>query len=1241
VLSLWAGAALPVRAQSGVTLQRPLLIVGRVVSGDSEPIAGAALSAAWGGVQLGSTRTGAEGHYRLRLADVGRAVRVRVSVVGFRADSDLVTPTGDEDSVSVSFILYRIPQELQSVSTVAERPRPRRRDSRLFPTPGANRVLVDRTSGLSGDLTGDLVAALATVPEVSLLPSMSGGAPALSAFGLEADQNAVTLNGMAYGGAGALRDGLRADVELTTYDPKNGRGAGLQVNWRLPGGTTEHHHLVHVTGDAPFLQWTSPASAQLGSFRRQEIVSGAASGPITPQKRFYSIAYQVLHRSSHVPTLISASPLALRSIGVNPDSVARLLAIASDLGLPLPHGSSSGNESDMGSAMARIDLAPGAVNGIADDSNPSFYLLLGGALGRNSRSGARANVMPSALTDASHQDGFLGADHSTYLGSLLTETRVMYSREHDGSTPSTQLPAASVLVRSGRLDGDATIATLAIGGNGGSTYSRRSDRWQLTNESTLASWSSAHRLSAYADITWDRLSYKQQGNALGSFYYNSLDDLATGQPSRFTRGFGAPAYGGRVVNATLAAGDLFTRSPGSLVPGYEPGDGFTLQYGLRADLQRFSPAPHYNATADSVFGVRTDRLPNTLSIEPMAGFVWNRGIYSVRSGDAVFTDSRSSVTGGIREYRSLISPSAAIAAQRATGLPSGDRSLECIGSAVPAPSWRDYLISPAAVPTECTDSVAATAPDGLPTITAFARNTVPTESWRAELRWRWLVSSHLSGSLGAIYTLNRHRLGAVDINFDPTSRFVLTDEGGRPVFVPAGSISAVGAVSNVESRAHADFGRVTEWRSDLRSRSSVLTGGIVYRYGMTDFQSPRDPVVPLFSAVISASYAYNADRRASRGFDATTAGDPREVHWGPGPTPQHAVLISLTGRVQGLLSVSLFGRISSGYRYTPLISGDVNGDGYANDRAFVFDPSSASDPVLAAGMAGLLQRAPSRARTCLSRQLGHSAAPNSCDAPWNVKVGTISVQFDSHRIGLGNRGSLTIFLNNALGGLDQLLHGGNHLRGWGQASLPDPTLLTVTGFDPARPHFEYAVNPLFGTTTTNAAAFRAPFQVTVDFRAEVGPNLETQYIELFMQTAKADRRPLTGSRLKTSLLRWATNTLDPIVHAADSLGLAPEQRQFLEALNRELKASRDSIYSDLADYLVALNGNYGGTGVRRHWHDAIAASIRAMYETGLDARHLLTQEQRDWLRGRGLSRMIDITSSWLERTLDAPFVVPH
>jgi fatty acid/phospholipid biosynthesis enzyme len=57
-----------------------------------------------------------------------------------------------------------------------------------------------------------------------------------------------------------------------------------------------------------------------------------------------------------------------------------------------------------------------------------------------------------------------------------------------------------------------------------------------------------------------------------------------------------------------------------------------------------------------------------------------------------------------------------------------------------------------------------------------------------------------------------------------------------------------------------------------------------------------------------------------------------------------------------------------------MIAGDVNGDGYSNDRAFVYNPSIVADTALASGMRQLLANASPATRDCLQNQIGHIAA---------------------------------------------------------------------------------------------------------------------------------------------------------------------------------------------------------------------------------------------------------------------------
>ena len=96
----------------------------------------------------------------------------------------------------------------------------------------------------------------------------------------------------------------------------------------------------------------------------------------------------------------------------------------------------------------------------------------------------------------------------------------------------------------------------------------------------------------------------------------------------------------------------------------------------------------------------------------------------------------------------------------------------------------------------------------------------------------------------------------------------------------------------------------------------------------------------------------------------------------------------------------------SGVAITPRISGDVNGDGYSNDRAFIFNPATATDPTVAAAMRSLLATGSGPAVDCLSSQLGKLAERNSCQGPWTSSA-NLSISFNAMKVHLPQRAQLS------------------------------------------------------------------------------------------------------------------------------------------------------------------------------------------------------------------------------------------
>ena len=91
--------------------------------------------------------------------------------------------------------------------------------------------------------------------------------------------------------------------------------------------------------------------------------------------------------------------------------------------------------------------------------------------------------------------------------------------------------------------------------------------------------------------------------------------------------------------------------------------------------------------------------------------------------------------------------------------------------------------------------------------------------------------------------------------------------------------------------------------------------------------------------------------------------------------------------IADLFYVTVGTTVQSGSRFTPMIAGDVNGDGYFNDRAFVFDPSRTADTALAGAMRSLLANGAGPARSCLTSALNQLAGRATCQAPWITTAG--------------------------------------------------------------------------------------------------------------------------------------------------------------------------------------------------------------------------------------------------------------
>jgi hypothetical protein len=486
-----------------------------------------------------------------------------------------------------------------------------------------------------------------------------------------------------------------------------------------------------------------------------------------------------------------------------------------------------------------------------------------------------------------------------------------------------------------------------------------------------------------------------------------------------------------------------------------------------------------------------------------------------------------------------------------------------------------------------------------PNVTLFDKNYVAPRSVRSNLQWAGTsLNNRFSTTVDATYSLNLNQASTLDLNFDPTTQFALTSEGGRPIYArPTSIVPLTGTIASAEARFSPAYYHVSQLRSDMESEARQLT---VQLRPMT------------FSSTYSwsLSYVYSNTKEKYRGFNST-GGDPLDVAWGRSSfDSRHQFVYTLTYNAFDFIRLGWYGSFRSGLPYTPVVAGDINGDGYANDRAFVFDPTQTSDSALSAGMRSLLANGSGSARECLTNQLRQIAARNSCQGPWTTTA-NLTFSFNPAKVRMPQRANISFQLSNPLGAADVLMHGESRLHGWGQSFVPTNSLLFVRGFDPATKTYKYEVNQRFGATALAQNATRLPVTLTAMLRVDVGPTRERQGL-----TQMLDRGRATGGQKVPEIMYRAMygsggviNPMAQILRQADTLNLTAVQADSIAVLNRGYTIKLDSIWSPVTKYLAALPDRYDQDEAYERYRVAREASVDALIKIAPTVKGMLTADQ--------------------------------
>ncbi|MGH7679198.1 MAG: carboxypeptidase regulatory-like domain-containing protein [Gemmatimonadaceae bacterium] len=1172
-------------AAGSADAQQSDVIRGRVTGPDSLPLEGVIVTATslTGNVNR-AARTDKSGRYMISHPSGEGDYMMSFAALGYEARRFQMKRISDEDVLIADARLQKVNAVLAAVEVQAARERPRRNDN-AADVSGTERTV--NTTDVPANLMGDLAAMAATLPGVSSATN-ADGSDGFSVLGLGADQNNTTLNGMSFGGSQLPRDAAVSTSLVTSpYDVSRGGFSGAQLSLRTRSGSNFINRTNSLNFDSPTLQWSDAASRSLGQEFSNASLGGLMSGPIVFDKMFYNVSYQVGRRQNDYQTLLTTDPTGLQTVGVAADSANRFRGIVTGQQIPLATRSFTNDRiGDNGLIFGSVDLtSPSATSGRA--VNVTFN----GGWGKQTPAGGSATELPSYGGDRTNWRYGVQGRHSSFFGvGILTETTVGVNYSKNYGDPYLDLPAGRVRVNSAFPDGTNGVQMLSFGGNQGMNTTVSSLGAAAQNQMSWFSANNKHRLKLTSELRHETADQLLAINTLGTFTYNSLADLEANTPASFAR-----ALSPRERNISQLVGGI------SLGDSYRRNSNLQVVYGARLDGTQYLSSPTLNQSLDTLYGLRNDRLPNRLYVSPRVGFSWSYGSAAqIASFLGAMRGPRAVVRGGIGVFQNLPGINQVGSAFDNTGLPSAVQQVTCVGAATPIPDWDTYFSDPTQIPTQCVGGGTGPFASGVPNVTAFSRDYVSPRSVRSNLSWSGpTLNNRFATSVDVTYSLNLNQGSTIDRNFSAQQRFGLPDEAGRPVFVQEASIvPTTGAISPQDARASSRYARVSELVSDLKSESYQAT----LRFSPTRFSSA-------FSW--SAWYSYTAVREQFRGF-SSTVGNPLDVTWGSSATPPHQIGYSLGYNLFDFVRLSWFGQFRSGMRYTPMVAGDINGDGSSNDRAFIYTPTSAAavaDPTLADGLNALLASGSKGARECLTKQLGKLAGRYTCQGPW-TSTATMSISFNPVKVRMPQRASISFQLSNPLGAADLLLNGSDNLRGWGQMPIPDQSLLYVRGFDAANQRYRYEVNRRFGATNP-AFNVRTPVTLTALMRFDVGPTRERQ-----MLTQQLDRgRRTQGTKAPEMMVRamfgngGIPNPLAALLRDQDTLKLTSTQADSIATLNRQYLIKLDGIWSPIVKDFAGLPDTYDHDEIYHRYIIARRQTVDLLRQIAPGVRQTLTDDQ--------------------------------
>ncbi|HEY7234617.1 MAG TPA: carboxypeptidase regulatory-like domain-containing protein, partial [Gemmatimonadaceae bacterium] len=742
----------------------------------------------------------AKGRYLVSGLDVGGPYFVTARRIGFvmktRTGGGLFLTLGQQLHEDV--VLAQQPVTLQGVETKAA-------ENRLFSRAhtGTETFLSDSVIHQMPVINRDLYDLVRLVPQMSTWFALSapGAGPRVNSIRIDGISDQVPSSNLAagalYGGRVMPLDGVREyQVLLSPFDVRQGSFAGATVNVVTRGGTSELRGGVfgYATSDrlganVPFVRNARYQKEQFGF---------SLGGPVIRDRLLFFVAAEGQLRD--IPALgpyVGHGASGQSPLPMSATDIARFQQLLNARGLD---GGSSGavtNPNPSSSVFLRLDApvprwnSRVTIRGNYSHADSSIFARPTALAPTNCPSAAcfsLSSLQHSRWVDKRSAGAQL---MSNFASGAYNELLAGYTGLVSGFRPTVKQPLILVTV-----PGTSGAPAVLQSGTHEIATGQRNATWTAEVTDNLSISAGAHRLTVGLATQLFDLRAFQQRAAYGVWEFASLDSFQVGAAARYrvTRDTGS---------VTAVSGGYHAMYVGDQ---WEASSRLSLTYGLRADVPVLSARPPYVAAIDSLFHLRTDKVPSEhVQWSPRLGF--NYTLTSEEEG------APAQLRGGVGLFTGRPPLFWLFGGFSAYGLAA--RSLQC-GSlptdAGPPPAFRtDYRDPPLACAGGQTFGAATTGEIDV----IDPRLRLP-QTLRASLAVDRQLALGMIGTIEGLYTRSSRAVFFSPVNLGEP---VASDRNGRLMY---GTIGATGIAS--PSRISAQLGDVIAIGNHARDYAYDVTG---------------------------------------------------------------------------------------------------------------------------------------------------------------------------------------------------------------------------------------------------------------------------------------------------------------------------------------------------------------------------------------------------------------------------------